>query len=74
MAASLRIQPSFIKHATKAELKSLNRMTSELLSMAWDVGASRAVVMKNKNGRDGERRTRVQFVDDNCKYISGIYI
>lgn len=74
MAVKLHIQPSFIKYATKAELKALNRISPELISKAWDLGATQACVMKNRNGRNGLRYARVQFLTDDRRYVSSVYL
>jgi hypothetical protein len=42
----LSIQPTFIKYATKAEVKRFNELSPAIQSKAWDLGATDAYVQK----------------------------
>lgn len=71
---TLQIQPSFMKYASKKEVARLNRVSSSIVTKGWDLGASKALVMKNVNGSSGERYVRVQFRGDRNEYLGSMYI
>ena len=69
----LSIQPTFIKYATKAEVKRFNELTPSIQSKAWDLGATDAYVQKVPCGKDGFRYARVQ-VPWNCRYFCNMMV
>lgn len=69
----LHIQPTFIKFATKAEVKRFNDLTPAIQSKAWDLGATDAHVQKVPCGKDGYRYSRVQF-RCNGRYVGNMMI
>jgi hypothetical protein len=71
--AKLNIQPTFIKYATKAEVKRFNALTLAIQSKAWDLGATDAHVQKVPCGKGGFRYARVQF-RTNGRYVGNMAI
>ena len=71
---TLLIQPSFMKFASKNDVARLNKVSSAIVSKGWDLGATKALVMKNKNGPDGNRYVRVQFRGSKNDYLGSMYI
>lgn len=69
----LNIQPTFIKYATKLEVKRFNALTPAIQSKAWDLGATEAHVQKVPCGKDGFRYARVQF-RANGRYVGNMMI
>lgn len=69
----LNIQPTFIKYATKSEVKRFNALTPAIQSKAWDLGATDAHVQKVPCGKDGFRYARVQF-RANGRYVGNMMI
>lgn len=70
----LLIQPSFVKYASKNEVARLNKASASISAKGWDLGATKAIVMKNKNGPNGERYVRIQFRGANNEYVGSMYI
>ncbi len=71
---TLLIQPSFMKYASKKDVSRLNQVSAAISAKGWDLGATKAIVMKNKNGPNGERYVRVQFRDNKGEYVGSMYI
>jgi hypothetical protein len=70
---TLRIQPTFVKYATRSEVQRFNRLSDKIQSRAWDLGATDAFVQKVRCGKQGFRYSRVQF-RANGSYVGNMAI
>jgi hypothetical protein len=70
---TIHIQPTFIKYATKKEVKRFNELSPAIQSKAWDLGATDAHVQKVPCGKDGFRYARVQF-RCNGRYVGNMMV